>query len=116
VPPRQRDDSGSAPGWSLDVSHTTTSTAVVAAIGEFDVAAVGDVHRVIAVTASALTAPATVVIDLTAVTFLDAAMLGALVTDRRAIRDNGGDLQLTGVSAWAMRIIEICGLRATLGL
>jgi anti-anti-sigma regulatory factor len=43
-------------------------------------------------------------------------MLGALVTDRRAIRDNGGDLQLTGVSAWAMRIIEICGLRVTLGL
>ena len=79
-------------------------------------AAVADVHRVIAVTASGLAPPATVVIDLSAVDFLDAAMLGALVTDRRAIRENGGDLQLTGVSRWAMRVIEICGLRATLGL
>ncbi len=43
-------------------------------------------------------------------------MLGALVTERQAIRARGGDVLLSGVSPWAMRIIEICGLRATLGL
>ncbi len=55
-------------------------------------------------------------IDLSQVTFLDAAMLGALVTERQALRAAGGDLLLTGVSRWVMRIIEICGLRETLGI
>ncbi len=86
------------------------------ASGEFDLAAVADVRRVISRTAAGLTPPAAVVVDLSAVTFLDAAMLGALVTERQAIRARGGDVLLSGVSPWAMRIIEICGLRATLGL
>ncbi len=116
MPPRQRDDPDSVPGWSLQATRTAASRVVVRAVGEFDLAAVEDVHRVIGRAAAGLSAPATVVVDLSAVTFLDAAMLGALVSQRQSIRRRGGDLQLTGVSPWAMRIIEICGLRATLGL
>lgn len=116
MPPRQRQDSGSARGWSLDASRTSQGEALVRAVGEFDLAAVPDVHQVISGAAADLQPPAVVVVDLAQVTFLDAAMLGALVTERQAIRDGGGDLLLTGVSRWAMRIIEICGLRETLGL
>jgi anti-anti-sigma factor len=116
VPPRQRQDPDPLPGWTLDATRTSEQTALVRAAGEFDLASVADVHRVIGRAAAELSAPATVVVDLSAVTFLDAAMLGALVTDRRALVEAGGDLQLTGVSAWTMRIIEICGLRSTLGL
>ena len=86
------------------------------ASGEFDLASVADVRRVISRTAALLTPPAAIVVDLSAVTFLDAAMLGALVTERQAIRAKGGDVLLSGVSPWGMRIIEICGLRASLGL
>jgi anti-anti-sigma factor len=88
----------------------------VRAAGEFDLAAVNDVHRVIGRAAADLEPPPIVVIELSAVTFLDAAMLGALVTERQALRAAGGDLLLTGVGRWAMRIIEICGLRETLGI
>jgi anti-anti-sigma factor len=116
VPPRQRQDPGSARGWSLDASRTSAGQAVVRAIGEFDLAAVADVHQVISRAAADLEPPAVVVVDLSQVSFLDAAMLGALVTQRRAILAAGGDLLLTGVSRWAMRIIEICGLRETLGI
>jgi anti-sigma B factor antagonist len=116
VPPRQRQDPGSARGWSLDASRPSAGQAVVRARGEFDLAAVDDVHRVISGAAAALEPPPIVVIDLSQVTFLDAAMLGALVTERRGLLASGGDLLLTGVSRWAMRIIEICGLRETLGI
>jgi anti-anti-sigma factor len=116
VPPRERHDTGRAGGWSLDAEQTSPERALVRAAGEFDLAAVDDVHRAIGAAAAALAQPATVVVDLSAVTFLDAAMLGALVTERRAMQAAGGDLQLVGVSAWAMRIIDICGLRQTLGL
>jgi anti-anti-sigma factor len=116
VPPHQRQDPGAARGWSLDASRTSDGQALVRAGGEFDLAAVADVHRVVSRTAAALTAPAVVVVDLSEVTFLDAAMLGALVTERRAMLEAGGELLLTGLSAWAMRIIEICGLREMLGL
>ena len=79
-------------------------------------AAVPQLRQAITRAARTSRPPGQVMLDLSAVTFLDAAMLGALVTNRRALLDAGGDLQLTGVSAWTMRIIEICGLRTTLGL
>ena len=116
MPPRERQDPGSAAGWSLSAEQTSPQRAVVQASGEFDLAAVDDVHRAIGAAAASLVQPAIVVVDLSAVTFLDAAMLGALVTERRAMQAAGGDLQIVGVSDWAMRIIDICGLRQTLGL
>ncbi len=90
--------------------------AVVRASGEFDMAAVSDVHRVIGHAAGRSGRPPRVVLDLSGVTFLDAAMLGALVTERRTLQGVGGDLTLSGVTKWSMRIMEICGLRETLGL
>ncbi len=89
---------------------------MIVASGEFDIAAVPEVHSVIREAAGRAPAPARVTIDLAGVTFLDAAMLGALVSERHALQDAGGELELTGVSAWVHRVIDICGLRDTLGV
>lgn len=85
------------------------------ASGEFDFAAVSDVRRSIN---DARRSPAALALrfDLTGVTFIDAAMLGALVTERQAVRAAGRDLVVTGVTPWTLRVIELCGLRDTLGL
>ena len=114
MPPRQPPDPG-ASGWSLH-AEAEAGGITVRATGEFDMAAVPDVRRVIAQVAAAVSAPARVIIDLSGVSFLDAAMLGALVTERRALRSAGGDLVVRGVTAWSLRIIDICGLRGVLGL
>lgn len=89
---------------------------MILASGEFDIAAVGDVHRVIASAASAQGPRPRVSIDLSRVDFLDAAMLNALVAERRSLQAAGGDLVIVGVTNWSMRVIDICGLRETLGL
>ncbi|MCW2547017.1 MAG: anti-sigma factor antagonist [Mycobacterium sp.] len=116
MPPRQRPDQGKPPGWSLEQVPALDRGVVVLASGEFDIASVSDVRRVIASAAKSQPRPARVVIDLSRVTFLDAAMLNTLVGERRRLVGVGGDLVLVGVTTWSMRIIEICGLRQTLGL
>jgi anti-anti-sigma factor len=116
LPSRQRSDPGVSPGWSLHAEPLPGGGILVLAAGEFDIAAVPDVHRVISQSALAQVPPARVVIDLSAVSFLDAAMLSALVTERRALLGAGGDLHVRGVTEWSLRIIDICGLRETLGL
>jgi anti-anti-sigma factor len=116
VPPRQRPGQGKSPGWSLEPVPALDRGVVVLASGEFDIAAVGDVRRVIAAAAKSQPRPARVVIDLSRVTFLDAAMLNTLVGERTKLVKAGGDLVLVGVSSWSLRVIEICGLRETLGL
>jgi anti-anti-sigma factor len=116
VPPRQRPDQGKPPGWTLETVPALDRGIVILASGEFDIAAVSDVRRVVARATKAQPRPPRVVVDLSRVTFLDAAMLNTLVGERRKLLGVGGDLLVVGVSAWSMRIIEICGLRQTLGL
>jgi anti-anti-sigma factor len=116
VPSRQRPAPENSPGWSLNTVPALDRGAVVLASGEFDIAAVADVRRVVTNSAKAQPRPARVAIDLSRVTFLDAAMLNTLVSERRKLQAAGGELVLVGVTKWAMRVIEICGLRATLGL
>ncbi len=103
-------------GWSLSVGYESDGTVVINARGEFDVAAVADVQQAISTAVSLAEMPPRVVVDLSAVAFLDAAMLGVLVAARQSLQADDGDLVITGVTPWALRIIEICGLRQTLGL
>ena len=114
MPPRQREVSENPRGWSLTVASSTDGAVVIIARGEFDVAAVSDVHATI--TRAAGRRPVSVSVDVSGVTFLDAAMLGALVTERQILQASGADLTVVGVTPWSMRIIEICGLREILGL
>jgi anti-anti-sigma factor len=116
LPAEKRPEQEPAPGWSLKAAQADDGSVVITASGEFDVAAVSDVQRAIAGAATAARQPARVVVDLSQVQFLDAAMLGVLVTERLALQRGKGDLVITGVTPWALRIVEICGLRETLGL
>ena len=115
VSPRPRSDSGASRGWSLRAEKAPDGV-VIAAIGEFDVAAAPDLRRTIRDASQALPPPPRVVVDLSKVSFLDAAVLGVFVAERQALQRLRGDLVLNGVTPWSLRIIEICGLRETLGV
>jgi anti-anti-sigma factor len=88
----------------------------VEARGELDVAALPELRGAIARAAGGGSRPAQVVLDLSEVTFLDAAVLGALVAERRALQAAGGTLRLAGVSPKLRRLIGLTGLREMLGL
>lgn len=75
--------------------------AVVAAYGEFDLAACPPLLR--ALTAAAEEGPV-VVLDLTEVTFADSTFLNTLLITRRLT-----ELRLAGVSEQVLRLLEITG-------
>jgi len=81
---------------------------VVAVRGEIDVATAPQLrehlHRVIA------RGDATVVLDLTGVSFLDSTTLGVLLGALKRCREAGGDLHLVIVDPRIMKIFEITGL------
>lgn len=58
-------------------------------------------------------ADATVVVDLSAVAFLDSSAIGTLITAGRARNEAGGRLQIGGRSAIVERVLEITGLAQT---
>ena len=60
------------------------------------------------------TEPALVVLDLTAVTFLDSTVLGAIVGLLRRVREGGGELRTVLPDTTARRIFEITNLVAAL--
>ena len=53
-------------------------------------------------------------IDLSAVTFMDSAALGAIVAALRRLRERGGELRLVAPRGNAARIFELTGLDAVL--
>jgi anti-anti-sigma factor len=118
VPGRPPSDSGPVSGWSFTVQPPTGSglPGRVEAHGELDVAAVPELREAIAEAARTSRSHGPVVLDLSHVTFLDAAVLGALVAERQALHAAGGALTLSGVTPRAARLIRLAGLRETLGL
>jgi anti-sigma B factor antagonist len=52
----------------------------------------------------------TVIVDLSAVTFIDSTGLGVLVGAARRLRAQGGDLQLVGCTTALRRVLVIAGL------
>lgn len=116
MPADQRPERAASPGWSLNLTRAADGSVRIDARGEFDVAAVGEVRQAIATAVSSAPEPLRVLVDLSEVTFLDAAMLGVLVTERQSLQRDGRELQIIGVTPWTLRIIDICGLRETLGL
>ena len=59
---------------------------------------------------------AVIVVDLTAVTFLDSSALGALVGALRRLRERDGRLRIVTPASPAARIFELTGLDAVLDL
>jgi anti-sigma B factor antagonist len=59
-------------------------------------------------------APAVIVLDLSAVSFLDSTVLGAIVGLLRRVREGNGELRTVLPETTALRIFEITGLVAAL--
>jgi anti-sigma B factor antagonist len=57
-----------------------------------------------------------VVVDLSAVSFLDSTGLGALVTGEERIRDQGGQLRLVVTAPNVLKVFEITGLALTFSI
>lgn len=51
-----------------------------------------------------------VLIDLSAVTFMDASTVGAIVGSRNQLRSRGQSLEVRSPSPLALRVLELCGL------
>jgi anti-sigma B factor antagonist len=79
---------------------------VVALCGELDITAAPDVALAIA----ALTARGRIVIvDVSALDFMDCSSLGALLRVRRIARQGGGDVRLAGPLASVQRLLTLTG-------
>jgi anti-anti-sigma factor len=63
-----------------------------------------------AVTRAARLDGAPVLVDLSAVTFMDASTVGAIVASRNRLRPNAQSLELRAPSALALRVLDLCGL------
>jgi len=81
---------------------------VLAVSGEIDISTAPALRdRLVSL---ALDGPATVVVDLRQVTFLDSTALGVLVSALKRLRENGGGLRLVVAGGSVARVLEITGL------
>lgn len=97
------------PGFAVEVDVREDSI-VVRVKGELDMSTAPSLADALA---DAGPADATVVVDLSAVAFLDSSAIGTLVTAGRARNEAGGRLQIGGRSAIVERVFEITGLAQT---
>lgn len=94
------------PGFGVDVDEQRDPV-VVSVRGELDMSTTTKLTEALA---EAAPAAARVVVDLSAVSFLDSSAIGTLVTAGRARNDAGGRLQIGPRSAIVDRVLEITGL------
>ncbi|HEX6887883.1 MAG TPA: STAS domain-containing protein [Candidatus Nanopelagicales bacterium] len=87
---------------------------VLAASGEVDVYSAPDLDQ--AIGEALATGHRHLVIDLSAVTFLDSTGLGVLVKGLKGARDAGGWLRLVVISERIRKIFDITGLDASMPL
>ena len=85
---------------------------VVRAAGELDLATAPLLRR--AIVSAGSPGPLDVVVDLSGVTFVDAAGLGALLDGSEAVRKGGGDLCLSSPSPMLRRMLRLLELEARL--
>lgn len=76
--------------------------------GEHDVAT--KVSLVAAITGAVESDDADLLVDLSAVTFMDASTVGAIVTSRRLLRSRLLSLEVRAPSPTARRLLDLCGL------
>lgn len=76
--------------------------------GEHDIAT--KVFLAVTVARAARLDDVPVVLDLSAVTFMDASTVGAIVGSRNRLRSRGQSLEVRAPSPPALRVLELCGL------
>jgi anti-anti-sigma factor len=98
----------SAPqGFAVEVGDAHEGRVEIAVRGELDMSAAPDLAEAIA---GARNGAATLVLDLSGVTFLDSSAIGTLVASGRDMLDAGGRLQIGPRSDIVSRVLEITGL------
>ena len=88
----------------------TGSTVLVALSGELDLATAPQLRSCLAPLVTARTAPDELVLDLSALTFLDASGISALLTVQRALAARGGRLALRSPSRLVRRVVKVLDL------
>lgn len=95
------------------VSRSGT-TVTVRLRGELDLATAGELRSCLAPVIGSQPPPVKVVLDLEAVTFLDASGIAALLTARRALDAHGGRLVLRSPSRLVRRVMRVLDLEGVL--
>ena len=96
-------DATPVPHISREAGHT-----VVWLQGEQDAASVRGLCHVLA--AESASSDADIIVDLTDVTFIDAATVGALLRGRNFLRSRSRELTLRSPPRCARRVLDVCGL------
>lgn len=91
---------------ALDVDRRDACT-VIRVAGDLDLSTADQLRRTL--TATIADQPL-VVLDLSAVPFLDCVGVGVLVSARSRARAAGGDLRLAAPAPVAARLLDVCGL------
>jgi anti-anti-sigma factor len=76
--------------------------------GDHDIATT--VSLVVGVARAAQRCESPVLVDLSAVTFMDASTVGAIIASRNRLWSRGQSLEVSAPSALALRVLELCGL------
>ena len=86
-----------------------TEPPVVALAGDIDLATIPEA-RALVLAAVAAQPGCTVLVDVSAVTFMDSTGLGMLVAAHRQAEDGGGRIVLTGPTPPVRKVLEVTGL------
>lgn len=90
------------------VEEVRDGVPIVAVSGEIDVATAPPLRE--RLQAQSASGPATLIVDLSAVTFLDSTALGVLVGALKRCREAGGNLPLVITEPRILKVFEITGL------
>ena len=100
------------PGLTVGVERPRDGQAVVAVVGELDLAGTAKLHPVLLdAVASSVT-----VLDLCACTFCDSSGLRTILEAARQAEQTGGSFCLAGVGPSVARVLELAGVDAFLRL
>jgi anti-sigma B factor antagonist len=98
---------------SLSLStERDAGTMIVTVAGEVDLATTGQLEGEL--NAAVEAAGTTVIVDLSAVTFLDSAGINTLLRSRRLAEEHGRQLRVTGAEGIVRQVLEMTGVLAHL--
>ena len=97
-------------GFAVEVSDAGSNVVCIAVRGELDMSVAPGLTEAITTAGGS---GATVLLDLSGVTFLDSSAIGALVASGREVTEAGGRLQIGSRSDIVTRVLEITGLVGT---
>ena len=100
-------------GLSVSVRHDNAGVARVQPSGDIDLATVGELDQHIAATIAAETT-ASVVVDLSEVSFIDSTGIASLLRGRRLADDPPKPYHITGASGLVRQVLELTGVWAHL--